>query len=290
MGEAVNTALLEERIKRLEDAVASLRGANTDSTRAGGKPPKPTGLTYSNAPGIIAFEWDSTSIADFLHYRIEISTDEGMTNAFATTSVDPRFAYYEGVADTVYYARVATVNRSERSSDWTSPVASEVGLVDSTILDTSTNVVLSRYVQTSFAATYNLATGGGVDDDEATFGYLSVTCDSDHSIVDVKVSAIGALDTSFPSSGAENWMRLTLLRRSPGGTDSAVWQVQRDFSYARGGSGSTGDEEFIAFPPFAEEPGAGEWEYRLKIAIHRGGSNTITFTPSDVRIVAITYN
>jgi hypothetical protein len=288
---SLNEALYEQRIKTLEEKVAQLeRGAGVgDRQRTGGRPPKPTNLRLSATPGVIAFEWDPP-ISDVLHYKVQISENSAMTNASEFTTAEARFTFYEGVPGTDYYCRVATVNRSQRSSEFTSVVRGSIGLVEAEMLDTPGNISLTRFIQTSFASAFNLATGSGVDDDEATFGHLSVTCSSDNTIVDVKVSVIGALDTTFGSPAQQNWMRLSLLRRPQGGEDSTVWQVQRDYSYKRGGDGSTGDEEFIAFPPFAEKPGAGDWEYRLKIAIHRGGTNTIVFTPSDIRIVAVTFN
>lgn len=286
MSDSVNEALLLQRIDRLEATLSALTGATANS-HAGGKPPKPTGLTFNTSPGIIAFEWDPVFVSDLKYYVIQIAENEGMTGAFETTTTDPRYTYYAGVPGVTYYARVRTVNRSDAGSDWTAVESSEVGLVDSTLLDTASNIILNRFVKTSgFTA---LDTGAGGTDDE-TYGPMEVTCDGDHSIVDIKIACIGLLDVGFPSSGQPCYFLLTLLRRAAGAADQTVWEVQRDYSYARGGSGSPTEAEYIAFPPIAEEPGEGTWEYRFKVTITTGGSNRIQFTGTDLRILAVVFN
>ncbi|MGH7893212.1 MAG: hypothetical protein ACREQL_01005 [Candidatus Binatia bacterium] len=283
----INEALLEQRVAQLEAIVASLSGGSTSAgQRAGGKPPKPTGLTVSDAPGLIQWEWDDSPIADLLHYRIQISESDGFTNAFTRTTVDPRFPYYEGVSGVTYFARVATVNRSSRASDYTAGVSSEVGLVDDTLLTTA-NITLQRFVKTSgFDA---LAAINGATDTE-TYGPLEVVAMSEDTVVDLKVSLIGLLDVSFPSTGQVCFFTLDLLRRESGGTDALIWTVQRDFSYGRGGSGAPTEAEYIAFPPIAEQPGEGTWEYRFRVTITTGGSNDIQFTGTDLRILALVFN
>jgi hypothetical protein len=286
MSASVNQGLLEQRIAVLEAIVASLSGSDV-SARAGGKPPKPQNLAVVDAPGVIQWAWDPAPITDLLHYRIQISTSEGMTNSFETTTTDPRFTYYEGTPGVTYYARVATVNRSSRSSDYTSPVSSEVGLVDSDLLDTSSTTVLERFVKTSGFTALDTGAGGTANE---TYGPLEVTCADDEAIVDLKIALIGLLDVAFPSSGQACYFLLEVLRRESGGSDTTIWSVQRDYSYGRGGSGTPTEDEYIAFPPIAESPGTGTWEYRFKVTITTGGSNRIQFTGTDLRILAIVFN
>jgi hypothetical protein len=138
MTQAVLDAITEQRIVALEQQIASLSSANSTTSRAGGRPPKPTGLVFSRQPGVIAFEWDETTIADLKNYRIQISTSAGMTNATEYTSVDARFTYYGGVAGVTYYARVAARNRGEKSSDFTATVATTVGTTVATADATAT--------------------------------------------------------------------------------------------------------------------------------------------------------
>jgi hypothetical protein len=147
---------------------------------------------------------------------------------------------------------------------------------------------LNRFVKTSgFAA---LDAAGAEDTDDETYGPLEVTCASDDSIVDLKISCIGKLDVNFSAPGQVSYFTLTLLRRAAGGTDTVVWEVQRDYSYTRGGSGAPTEDEYIAFPPIAEQPGEGTWEYRFKVAITTSGANDILFTGSDLRILAVVFN
>jgi hypothetical protein len=289
VSDAVNTALLLQRIEALEQQMAALTSAGGTAQRAGGRPPKPTGLAAATQPGIIAIFWDDAPIADLDYYEVEVADSEAFTGADTFTSTNAQFTYYEGVGGVTYYLRVRTVNRSGQKSEWTAAVETGVGLVDSELLDTEGNIQLSRFVQTSGFSTMQVLNSGQLDE---TFGFCSVTCDTDDTIVDVKVSVIGALDVSFSSPGQRCNIKLTLLRRSPGGTDAEVWSVQLDFSYTRGGSGTSGDEHYLPFPPFAEQPGEGDWEYRINIELDAGdsGDNDITFTPSDIRIVAVKFN
>lgn len=157
----LSDAILEKRLKALESAVAALQNAGS-SQRAGGKPPKPTGLVFSRQPGVISFEWDASPIADLKHYRIQLSESAGFTNATEYTTVDPRFTYYAGVSGVTYYARVAARNRSERSSDWSATASTTIGTAvatdESDEDDTYTTEI--DYVSTSYETSSNYLTSG----------------------------------------------------------------------------------------------------------------------------------
>jgi hypothetical protein len=149
---------LEARIRALEQQTRGLQGSGATAATTGGVPPKPTGVTYSRQPGVIAFEWDDSPIGDLLHYRIQISDNVGMTNATEYTTVDPRYTYYAGVSGVTYYARVATKNRSQRSSDFTTAVSTTIGTtvaVDADATGTDTTYVQVQFTSSSYETSSN---------------------------------------------------------------------------------------------------------------------------------------
>jgi len=154
----INISRLETRIKTLEQQIRGLQGSGGTAAITGGVPPKPTDLAYSLQPGVIAFEWTDSPIADLLHYRVQIADNAAMTNLTEYTTVDPRYTYYAGVSGVTYYARVATRNRSQRSSDFTSTVSTPIGTTvatDDTATATDTTYLQVQFAQSSYESSGN---------------------------------------------------------------------------------------------------------------------------------------
>jgi hypothetical protein len=184
MGSGLSNALLEQRLRQMEETLSSLHPPQTSGSRAGGKPPKPTNLQYSRQPGVIAFEWDASTAPDLKDYRVQIASNANMVSAIEYATSDARFTYYAGVAGTTYYARVAARNRQLKSSDFTSTVSTTIGTNVATAVETQDNAQVS-YASTSSKQNGFFTTGGA---------WVTAKRDS---------TAALFLDVSIPDSG--NW-------------------------------------------------------------------------------------
>lgn len=297
MSDVVNNELLLQRLAYLEDTVAALQSSAT-TLRAGGVPPKPLGITAVTQPGIIAVEWDAVQIGDLSHYDVDIATDSNFLDAERFTTTNPYYTYFGGLAGVAYYFRARAVNRDGEGGGWSATVTTSVGTVDSTLLGTDVSSNLDNAKRTSerfqayfFTKTSGFSTLSSGGTTTATYGPLDLYVpDRIGATAMINVSIEGALDSQFPGAANVNYMTLDLRRATEDGAQSTIKTVQRDFSYARGGSGSSGDEEYISFPPYVEQPDPGKYEYYIRLTITSGGSNTITFTGSDIRLTGLVFS
>ncbi len=299
MSDQLNEQLLLQRVKDLEDQVTALQTTST-SLRSGGTPPKPLGMAATTQPGIVAVEWDAVAIGDLLYYEVDVATDANFTDAERFTSTNPYYVYYGGLAAVTYYFRVRAVNRNTEAGGWGATVSTAVGEVGSDLLDSGVNSDLDNakqaserfqaYFYTKTTSFTTIQTGSGTELTE--YGPLNVYVpDRVGATVAIWVYINGQLDVQFPGSSNTNWMKLDLRRTTEDGTHSSVFLVQRDYSYARGGSGTSGDLEYISYPAYLEQPTPGYYEYYIEHSVGRsGGSNQITFTGNEVKINALVFS
>lgn len=290
MGLTTNESLLAQKVQELETRLDGLLSSAAQGTRVGGKPPKPTGLAVKDAPGVIAWEWDDTTIGDFDAYRVQISEDSGMTNAIERETKNAQFTYYDGVAGTTYYARVATRNTSEKSSDFTSTVSSAPGTATADEVEGNLPVVTTHNVNTNAFST--LSSSAGADDFD-TYGTLTVSTENENSVVIVSVDLEGFLESNFASSSNSNYIDLSVSRRVTGGPTSKSWSVRHDMAYSRGRTDSLISRHHLSFPVIVDTPGAaGTYEYVIQVYLHSGvaGGNTLDWLGSSILFTGVTFN
>lgn len=132
--ERFSDAALRRMFSELWAAIARAAVANPTfrvTERAGGVPPRPTGLTKVEGPGTITVAWQQVSIADLLYYEVQVSTDSSFVASVFTdqAGASGRYTYQGGLAGTTYFLRVRTVNGDGNASEWSATINSQTGQV-----------------------------------------------------------------------------------------------------------------------------------------------------------------
>lgn len=113
---------LENRLRRIEVALAASGGGNQDATslsRGAGSVPQVTGLRLGGTiPGGFTINWNAVTISDLRRYEVQFATDLAFaagTQAFS--AVTTTWAFTTASTD-VYFARVRAVNNNGTAGSW----------------------------------------------------------------------------------------------------------------------------------------------------------------------------
>ncbi|MGH9669025.1 MAG: hypothetical protein ACRD3A_02805, partial [Terriglobales bacterium] len=175
----------------------------------------------------------------------------------------------------------------------TAGVSSEVGLVDADLLDTGNNIGSDFLILTGLTTVIGGTGGSGDGDGETlTFGPVQAVCDSDDSIVDIRVALLCFVDAHFGAGGNPCGLEVELLQRPEGGsTDETIYQRRIDYKYENPDQGSSTASADLPFNPPPRKPGAGTWEYRVRLTIDIAhADNDLEIQPTDVRLTALVFN
>jgi hypothetical protein len=287
----VNAALeasFDRRLRELEYAIEELRSsANPASSsvyrgaalsRAGGTPAAPTGVELLSAtPGAITVGWNAPLQRDIVRFDVQISTSSvfiGDARTFAVSSSSESFTYTTEDPEATYYIRVRTVG-SQRASEWSAVVNSTTGAVTTAHFEAGAATEIYEYTKSSSFTNLN------TNNETETYGPVTVDVYDDTSVVEPAI--IFEFDYSSNYSGANNCrVKFDFLRRPSGGSDTTVDTVTVDFkSVVPSSGGGTARAVAPVFTAF-DAPGAGLFEYRIKVTTEIGAGNTLSFQGVDL--------
>ncbi len=126
---------LENRLRRMEVAIAALQPANQDATatsRGSAAVPQVTGLSLDGTiPGGFTVKWNATTIPDLRKYQVQFATDLAFTEDLQTfTAATISFPFTTAVGtDTSYFCRVRAQNQAGQTGDYSATLNTSTGTV-----------------------------------------------------------------------------------------------------------------------------------------------------------------
>lgn len=150
-------AELRRQLRQVERELDSRLPANISlsgltSIRAGGRPPRPSGLQAQALTGRILLTWNVVNIADLMRYEVQISTNAALGGATTFTTGNNFFTFQQVTTGTTYYMRVRVLNTAGTPSEWSNIVSTAPRVltsVEAPVSSTSPYVLVQTFAPTA---------------------------------------------------------------------------------------------------------------------------------------------
>jgi hypothetical protein len=274
---------LSEALRRLQqeqdrNARANSGASLNDLSLAGGTPPMVTGLTLVSNIGGIHVSWTGSTITDLKTYQIQISTNAVFTSDVVTKETrETEYRWDEGTSGVTYYIRVRTENVPGNTGPWGARVNTTTGTVATADINVNAASEIHSFTKSSGFTLLNASAAN------EAYGPLSIDVFDNDSVVTPMLVFEFDYSATWNAAGS-NYITFELFRRASGATtwgaaiNSARIDVKSSIPSAGGGTARTTSPMFTNF----DQPGAGVWEYQIKVTLTIAGTNALSFQGVDL--------
>lgn len=258
------------------------RVSNLDRTqirRSGVTLPRVLGLAITaGGPKTIVISWDHVP-ADWAFYEVQVASNAGFTADLVTYKVTQNtFEFSLGEGNVTYYTRVRASDPSGLlAGPYSVTLNTETGLVGTADIEVGAAAEFATFTKSSAFAVLD------TDGESETYGPCSMDVYDADSVVRALIRINFDMACTFPDVGGgadantKNQVIFTVLRRPSGGADTTIDTFQYDMHITY--PISSGIPGRISIPSFSvyDTPGAGTFEYRVKIELNiaQGGASSV---------------
>lgn len=281
----------QARAQQNRRLVADGSGAATAYASPTGSVPTVSGVSITAQVQGIKVTWNDVSIRDLLRYDVQISNNSTFTGTadaadHATDNYSETFRVRDNQktlpalnADvTLYYVRVRAVNTANNRGAYSNVASTSVSGAIGTTDITGAAVSSVSSVTDATTETLNNSNGGSVDTDDVevngadanTVVIINMTTSFDFASFWSSTSSVNNADLilqrSVKNAGSYTDLQtITLDFKSTIPTDITAWG---------GGSPADTSDNIITASFSPDQPGAGDWDYRLRITTNTDGGGS----------------